>query len=343
MGKHESETASSEMTAHNHQLKAIPVEAILLSGRRFKEYQITPQTFTKLKMWPDKYEAELRGISLARANGITVPEIVESSLEEWGSITYRLIEAPRLDQSVWNNYNADTLPNVGSTLAQIHRVEVDGDPNTVVFPRRNKYFLDDMRRRATIPEDCFRLAEIAFNKASAAIYQSRYTGFVHGDYGLQNIFDTTPLTVFDWEYSHVGYPVFDIGTCLSDMVFAVTQGNWRFQDYFSGYQAVVSGYKSANPNGSSSMEAITALRFLGHRVPPQFYLFTIEKLGIFDGHGDVRQILEGQTTPETAKEVLRQHGVEMDDLWGGKVLQKLTLGGYQPDTVFWDWVRSEKE
>lgn len=339
MARKEEETTSSELDTFINRLKAIPTESILLSGKRFKEYQITPTTFIKSKMWPDKYNAELKGIELAKANGIAVPEVINHNLGEWGSITYRLIKTSRLDQTVWNNYNGDTLTNVGSILARIHQIKVDGEPSKIVFPRRNKYFLDDMRRRAIIPEDCFTIAETAFGKASSLIYQNGSLGFVHGDFGLQNLFNTKPLTVFDWEYSHSGYPIFDLGTCLSDMVFAVTEGNWGLKSYFEGCQRVVEGYRSGNSAALLDNNILTTLRFLGHRVPPQFYLFAIEKLAISDGIGEVKEILRGNISLDESKNILKTHGIEMDDFWGGKVLNALLQGGYQSNPDFWEWIK----
>lgn len=339
MARKEEETTSSELDTFRNHLKAIPTESILLSGKRFKEYQITPTTFVKSKMWQDKYETELKGIELASANGIAVPEVISHSLGEWGSITYRLIKTPRLDQTIWNDYSGDTLANVGSTLARIHQIKVDGEPSTVVFPRRNKYFLDDMRRRAIIPEDYFAIAETAFAKACSLIYQSGQPGFVHGDFDLQNIFGTEPLTVFDWEYSHSGYPIFDLGTCLSDMVFAVTEGNWDLKNYSEGCRKVVEGYSSGSSAIQLDDNILTALRFLGHRVPPQFYLFAIEKLAINDGIDEVKEILNGNTSPDESREMLKAHGIELDDLWGEKILKALSRGGYQSNPDFWEWTK----
>jgi len=339
MARKEDGETTTELDTFRRRLKAIPTESILLSGKRFKEYQITETTFTKSKMWPDKYEAELRGIELAKASGLNVPEIVEHNLDEWGSITYKLVRAPRLDQTVWTSYNAATLSAVGSTLAQLHHIKAEGEPNTIVFPRRNKYFLDDMRRRASLPEDCFTYAEMAFNKATSVIYQSNKVGFVHGDFGLQNIFDTDPLTVFDWEYSHTGFPVFDIGTCLSDMIFGVTEGNWSLQNYFEGTQRVIEAYKLDNSEVIPPDEILSTLRFLGQRVPPQFYLFAIEKLAVSDEIKAVERVLMGRTSIDESIVILKSHGIEMDNLWGGKVLKALSQGGYQFNPNLWEWIK----
>jgi hypothetical protein len=337
MKRREDQTISHELDTFAHDLKSIPTEKILLSGKRFKKYRITASFFTKLRMWPDKYKAEVKGIELAKEGGITVPTVVEHSLNKWGSITYQLITAPRLDQTLWYRINKETLFQVGEILSRIHNIQLDVQPNTIIFPRRNKYFLDDMHRRATIPDSCFQLAEIAYNQANRIIHQNGRTSFVHGDYGLQNIFDTTPLTVFDWEYSHYGFSVFDIGTCLSEMIFAVTEGYWDYVDYFNNCQQFLNGYKSKNINIDENI--FTSLRFLSHRVPPQFYLFTLEKLAFFDNINEVEQILTGRISPEDANSILKSYGVTMDEYWGGKVLHSLSSGNYQPSNGFWLWLK----
>lgn len=338
MKKEDELTTSAQ--AFDHHLKAVPTDSLLLSGRRFKEYKTTQDTFTKLKMWPERYEAELAGISLARSVGVSVPEVIDHNIDvQWGSVSYRFIEAKRLDQVVWSSGpSPELIFDAGSTLAQIHQAKPATEPIADVFVRRHTYFLDDMRQRSSIPEDCYTLANQTFKKIETIIKDQGERGCAHGDYVLQNVFDTKPMTVFDWEYSHSGFCPFDAGSFLSNMLFAATEGNWNFTDYHENYSNFLKGYELTGHNLGVEKELIAGLRFLGHRVPPQFYLFVMEKLAILDSKKEVEEILNGGVTPIEAKLVLKQHGVEMDENWGEKVLVKLQSGGYKPDVNFWNWV-----
>jgi len=337
--KKEDELTTSDQ-AFDHHLKAVPTEGLLLSGRRFKEYKTTDDTFTKLKMWPERYEAELTGIRLAGSVGVSVPDVTEHSFDgQWGSVSYKFIEARRLDQVVWSSGpSSELIFDAGRTLAQIHQAKAGVEPIADVFTRRHTYFLDDMRKRSLIPEGCYTLASKTFNKIELEIRNQGQQGYAHGDFVLQNVFDTKPMTVFDWEYSHSGFCPFDAGSFLSNMVFAVTEGNWNFTDYASNYSNFLSGYESSGHSLGVDKELISGLRFLGHRVPPQFYLYTMEKLAIIDGKNKVEGILNGGITPTEAKSILKENGVEMDENWGEKVLVKLESGGYKPDVNFWNWV-----
>lgn len=337
----EDELISSQQ-AFDRNLKAVPTDGLLLSGRRFKEYGRTATTFTKLKMWPERYEAELTGIRLAGSVGVLVPVVLDHNFDgQWGSVSYTLIDEKRLDQVLWPEPTGDQVFQAGVTLSKIHMAQDEADPIDDVFIRRNGYFLDDMQKRATLPGDVYTLASGVFDKIRSEVKKRGRTGYSHGDYVLQNIFNTNPLTVFDWEYSHQGYSPFDCGSFLSNMVFAVTEGSWNFADYFRKYAEFLRGYESESHNTGVAGEQITGLRFLGHRVPPQFYLFTLEKLAILDGKENVAQILEGGVEIETAKIILEQRGVKMDENWGTKLLTKLQQGGYQPDRNFWKWVKEE--
>lgn len=337
----DNERIITEAEAFQNHLKPLPTNSITPRSGRSTEYKITNTTFTKSNLQPNRYKAELQGIRLASLSGINVPNIIENNLKELGSITYEFINSPRLDQTIWNDFNENTLVDIGSTLGRINKIKTEEDLKTDVFLRRNKHFLDDMRYVATIPNDYFTLAENTFKKACAVIYKNEQIGFVHGDYGFQNIFNTNPLTVFDWERSHMDYPIFDIGTCLSYMIFATTEGNWSMENYFNGIKKITEGYKLENPNIKLSGEVLSTLRFFSYRVPPQFYLYVIEKLAINDGIHEVRDVLEGKTTFDESKIILRQCGVEMDKFWGERILKTLSKGGYQSDPFFWKWTRKE--
>jgi len=337
----EDELISSQQ-AFDRNLKAVPTDGLLLSGRRFKEYGRTATTFTKLKMWPERYEAELSGIRLAGSVGVSVPTVLDHNFDgQWGSVSYTLIEERRLDQVLWPESSGDQVFHTGATLSKIHGAQADAEPVDDVFTRRHTYFLDDMQKRSILPDDVYALASRVFSRIRGIVKKNGRAGYSHGDYVLQNIFDTNPLTVFDWEYSHQGYCPFDCGSFLSNMVFAVTEGSWNFADYFKNYAEFIKGYGLTGHETGVSGDQVSGLRFLGHRVPPQFYLFTLEKLAILDGKSDVDQILEGGVEVEDAKRILEKHGVKMDENWGTKVLAKLQQGGYQPDRNFWKWVKEE--
>ncbi len=317
------------------------MESMKLAGIK-KGYEKTDTTFTKKGMWSERYQAEVNGITLARQSGISTPYIISSELNDFGGkIIMKRIYSPRLDQVLWGNSNPAIFKEVGATLAEIHKISVGGEISMRLANRRFHDLESDVLRRGQLPPYIVDCASRVFKTVCNEI--SKFSpNFIHGDFTIQNIFHGKPLIVFDWEHSCVCSPIYDIGVSLSFLILLVMDGGWNFTNYFNAVTYFLDGYNLGQLIKKDKRWMVDALRFLGHRQIPQYYLFVLEYLAEIKNNQACISILKGETSIEHSTKLLSDIGLNFDQVWRDKILKALRGGNYNLSIDFWNWCRKEK-
>lgn len=304
-----------------------------------KQYEASETTFTKRGMWEQRYLQEISGIALAAAAGIRTVRVLESSFSEMGgTVIYERHHGPRLDEVLWSRRNDAALAATGNTLAAIHNIQPSGEASLELPRRRFSDLQADILSRSEIPDEIVGdIAEIFVLACDDAIADK--TSLIHGDYVLQNIFDTVPPTVFDWEHSCAGPTRYDVGVLLSYMLLPALDGGWSLRDYCEACDVVLESYGETEPIDLND-PLIHIFRLVGHRQVPQYYFMVLEYLAELKEDQDMQRVLKGQTTLDETKDLLVERGIAMDETWLQKMVVALETGGYQTSPSVWEYARS---
>lgn len=307
-----------------------------------KEYEATATTFTKKGMWPERYQAEVRGIKIAKEVDVFTPCIISSELNNFGGkVVMKYIYSPRLDQVLWGNPDPIIFKEVGATLAKIHKASIGEEISMRLANRRFRDLESDVLRRGQLPSYIINCASQIFKTICKKMGKHKPC-FIHGDYTIQNMFYDESLIVFDWEHSCICSPIYDIGASLSFLILLVMDGGWSFVDYFNAIIYFLDGYKFNRLAKEDKRWITDALRFLGHRQIPQYYLFVLEYLAIVKDNQVCMSILKGDGQIEHTTQLLVDMGLNFDQMWLDKILRALQAGGYNFSIEFWNWCRREK-
>ena len=298
-----------------------------------KKYRETDNTFAKLGMWPERYKAEILALQLAATGGIAVPAVISHGEDKWGNgyIELQRINAPRADQVIWGKPNFGFIKEMGRILARIHQIHVSGWINLSLAERRFSDLSSDIKKESQLPLSVYCASKSVFSRILMEMEKGRPC-LIHGDYTFQNIFFQDPLVVFDWEHSCICSGLYDIGTFLSFMILPVTDGCWNFSDYFEAKDSFISGYAEACPEIKTKLPVIDALRYLGHRQVPLYYLFVLEYEASVNNNRLCLEILQGNIKSPQDKRYLENHGLVFEPVWFAKIIRALARGGYQLST-----------
>ena len=298
-----------------------------------KEYLETDNTFTKLGMWPERYRTEVLALQLVATGGISVPTVISHGKDKYGNgyIELQRINAPRADQIIWNKPNFGLIKEMGRILAKIHQIQVSGWVDLSLARRRFYDLSRDIENKSRLPLSVYCAGKSVFSRILAEMEEDRPC-LIHGDYTFQNIFSQEPLVVFDWEHSCVCSGLYDIGTFLSFMILPVTDGYWNFSDYFEAQDSFIFGYTEVCPEIKTKMSIIDALRYLGHRQVPQYYLFVLEYEAFVNSNWLCLEILQGNIKSAEDWRYLEKQGLVFEPVWFAKIIRALASGGYHLST-----------
>lgn len=183
---------------------------------------------------PENMAQEAAVIRAAAATGVPVPAIIDAGDGEAGMgapfIIMSLVRGETLalrnlrDPQVQRN-RVQLAEDLGRAIAQIQRIPVDCAP-TVTYHDDVAKFEADYRAGGLLPA-----LEIGWRWLHANRTPRREQVLVHGDFRHGNLMiaDGRLAAVLDWELSHIGDPMEDIGW--------VSTKAWRF-----GYPETVGGF-----------------------------------------------------------------------------------------------------
>jgi aminoglycoside phosphotransferase (APT) family kinase protein len=159
---------------------------------------------------PDAFQVERKGMVLASAHGLPVPEMIAASRDP----SLLLCEAARGSSAVPRERPTSRLRDLGALAARIHRITV---PHGFGLPRRE-------RPIAGVDFDALRAAQPAeplLERAAEVRNAQRPEnpdGFVHGDLWQGNVMwdDDELSAVLDWDCAGVGPAGIDLGSLRFD-------------------------------------------------------------------------------------------------------------------------------
>ena len=305
-----------------------------------KEYLETDNTFTKLGMWQERYRAEVLALQLVATGGIAVPTVISHGEDKQGNgyIELQHISAPRADQVIWSKPNLSFIREMGRILAKIHQIQVNGWIDLSLAERRFSDLSCDIENKSRLPLSVYRASRSVFSRILMEMKKDRPC-LIHGDYTLLNIFFQDPPVVFDWEHSCICSGLYDIGTFLSFMILPVTDGYWNFSDYFEARDSFISGYVEVCPEIKTKLSVIDALRYLGHRQVPQYYLFVLEYEAFINNDWLCLEILQGNIKSPEGRRYLENRSLVFEPIWLTKIIRALAVGDYQLSTGLWNLLK----